>query len=82
MQVPRPADEMMEIPDSFPGVVVDSVRWHPDAGRRIVTLAVGRTGQLDAREGDVIAGVLVYRIDPGSVELRMRSQRKTVLLRP
>jgi hypothetical protein len=32
----------------------------------------------DAHEGDIVSGVLVYRIDPGAVELRIGSTSRVI----
>ena len=55
----------------FPDLRVQAVRWHPDSARREVQLLVDATRVVAAREGDIIIGVAVHRIDPGAVELRV-----------
>jgi len=59
-----------EWPTGFPKLELESVRWHPDASRREARLLLDATRSIDAREGDIVQGVAVHRIDPGAVELR------------
>jgi hypothetical protein len=63
---------------AFPDVRVESIRWHPVAARRVAGLHFEQQDVPEAREGDIVAGVLVYRINPGSVELRVGSAQRTV----
>ncbi len=63
---------------AFPDVQVVSIRWHPSPERRVANLRFERQNAPEAHEGDIIAGVLVHRIDPGAVELRVGSARRTV----
>jgi hypothetical protein len=63
---------------AFPDVRVESIRWHPVAERRVARLHFEQQDAPEAREGDIVAGVLVYRINPGSVELRIGSAQRTV----
>jgi len=63
---------------TFPEVRVESIRWHPIPERRIASLRFEQQNVPEAREGDIVAGVLVYRIDPGAVELRVGSAQRTV----
>ena len=67
-------------PIEFPEVRVVQIRWHPDAARREAHLRVADHPELVAREGDIVAGLLVSRIDPDAVELRIGSETKTSLL--
>jgi hypothetical protein len=84
----RPAAEERTEPASiavgvqFPDVQVQSVLWHPDPLRRQATVLLDGQLTTDAREGDLIAGVLVDRITPGSVEFRMGQERKRVDMAP
>lgn len=55
----------------FPDLRLEAVRWHPDSTRREARLLVDSTRSVSAREGDVIVGVAVHRIDPGAVELHL-----------
>ena len=66
----------------FPEVLVSSVRWHPDAHRRVARLEVDRAGPLEVREGDIVAGVLVETIRPAAVELRVGGKTRVVSVRP
>ncbi len=79
---PRPAPEVVAAPappsNTLPEVRVESIRWHPIAERRVASLHFERQVAPEAREGDIVGGVLVYRIDPGSVELRVGSAQRTV----
>jgi hypothetical protein len=63
-------------------VRIDRVRWHPDADRRVVWLEIDRAGPFEAREGDILAGALVRRIEPGAVELQIGSARRRVRVEP
>ena len=56
---------------AFPDLSVERVQWHPDPERREARILLGATRPVDAREGDIIAGVSVHRIDPGAVEMRI-----------
>lgn len=66
----------------FPPVRVDRIRWHPLAVRREAVLLVSDLPEIVAREGDIVAGLLVYRIDPDAVELRVGSESKLTRLGP
>ncbi len=66
----------------FPDVQVQSVLWHPDPLRRQATILLDGQLATDAREGDLIGGVLIDRITPGSVEFRMGQERKRVDMTP
>jgi hypothetical protein len=65
-------------PAAFPIVRVESIRWHPVSERRVVSLKFEQENATDAHEGDIVAGVLVYRIDPGAVELRVGSTSRVI----
>jgi hypothetical protein len=66
----------------FPVLEVQSVLWHPDPQRRSATILLDGQLATDAREGDLVGGVLVDRITPGSVEFRMGQERKRVDMAP
>lgn len=66
----------------FPRVRVDWIRWHPVAARREAVLLVSDLPEIVAREGDIVAGLLVYRINPDAVELRVGSESKLTRLGP
>jgi hypothetical protein len=68
--------------NDFPRVRVDRIRWHPVAARREAVLFVSDRPEIVAREGDIVAGLLVYRIDPDAVELRVGSESKLTRLGP
>ena len=72
------ADTTPDAADPFPPVRVTSIRWHPLSARRLVNLRFEQQNVNDAHEGDVVGGVLVYRIDPGAVELRVGSTSRVV----
>ena len=57
---------------------VESIRWHPLAERRAASLRFAQQNVADAHEGDIVGGVLVYRIEPGAVELRVGSTSRVV----
>ncbi|MEE9279857.1 MAG: hypothetical protein V3V67_06750 [Myxococcota bacterium] len=66
--------------DVFPDVRMDRIRWHPDPARRIAYLRVSGRPELAAYEGDIVAGLLVHRIDPDGVELGVGSARRLLQL--
>ncbi|MEE8314022.1 MAG: hypothetical protein V3R91_06850 [Myxococcota bacterium] len=66
----------------FPEVRVDQIRWHPEAARREASLRISDAAPVVIREGDIVAGLLVYRIEPAAIELRFGSQRKLAGLGP
>ena len=63
---------------AFPSVLVESIRWHPIPERRVASLRFEQQNVPEAHEGDIVAGVLVYRIDPGAVELRIGESQRIV----
>lgn len=69
-------------PIGFPKVIVESVRWHPEAARRTARMQVDLAGPLDVREGDMIAGVLIETIRPGAVKLRVGERTRVVPITP
>ena len=71
-----PAVDEPLAPLEFPEVRVVQIRWHPDTTRREAQLRVGDDPELVAREGDIVAGLLVSRIRPDAVELRLGSETK------
>lgn len=75
---PAPAEPSAPVQSAFPDVVVVSIRWHPIPERRVASLRFERQNVPEAHEGDIVAGVQVHRIDPGSVELRVGSAKRTV----
>jgi hypothetical protein len=79
---PEPRPDAVAVGVPFPILEVQSVLWHPDPQRRQATLLVDGQLSTDAREGDLIGGVLVDRITPGSVEFRMGEERKRVDIAP
>ncbi len=72
----EPAVDEVIAPIEFPEVRVVQIRWHPEAVRREAHLRVADQPELVAREGDIVAGLLVSRIDPDAVELRIGSETK------
>lgn len=77
----RPAGRIVESDPwevSFPDLRLEAVRWHPDAARREARLLVDDTRSVAAREGDVIVGVAIQRIDPGAVELRLGNTTRLI----
>lgn len=79
-EAPEARDESLEPPPpaAFPPVRVESIRWHPLSERRVASLRFEQQNVSDAHEGDIVAGVLVYRIDPGAVELRVGSTSRVI----
>jgi hypothetical protein len=66
----------------FPDVTLNSVRWHPDAERRVAEVDLPQVGPLEIHEGDIVSGVLVVRIDPGAIELQVGSAHRRVTIGP
>jgi hypothetical protein len=79
---PEAGDEPLVITPDFPDLVLESVRWHPDPSRRRATMVVDQARNLAVREGDIVQGALIQRIDPGTVELRVGMARKRLQLEP
>ncbi len=66
----------------FPELALESVRWHPDPSRRVANVVVDRGRGVTVREGDIVRGALIYRIDPGAVELRVGTAKKLLQMGP
>ncbi len=66
----------------FPELALESVRWHPDPTRRVANLVVDRGRGITVREGDIVRGALIHRIDPGAVELRVGTAKKLLQMGP
>lgn len=66
----------------FPEFRLESVRWHPDVARREARLLVDGALVVDTRQGDVVAGVEIERIDPGAVQLRLGTAMRRIRLGP
>jgi hypothetical protein len=66
----------------FPSLSISRIRWHPDPDRR--TAVVERPGgiELEIREGDIVDGVLVRRIEPSALEFSVGSTRRRITLTP
>ena len=75
-------EEAFVSPSPFPDIRVDSVVWHPDPARRQAVITLDDTRAADVREGDVIGGVTVVRIEPGAVEMKAGEERKRVGIAP
>jgi hypothetical protein len=69
-------------PDLDLDLRVRQIRWHPDAARRVVSLELESRRIDDAREGDLVAGVKIEQIRPGSVQISVAGQGATVQLEP
>ncbi len=89
---PRPSEDEERVaekilgesadPGRFPDLSVETVRWHPQPDRREARVLLDNTRPIDAREGDIVAGVKVHRIDPGAVEFRLGDLRKRLPIGP
>jgi hypothetical protein len=79
---PEAGDEPLVITPDFPDLVLESVRWHPDPSRRQAKMIVDQARNLVVREGDIVQGALIDRIDPGTVQLRVGMARKRLQLEP
>jgi hypothetical protein len=66
--------------DDFPKIRIETIKWSPRADRRRINVVLDGRRQSELGEGDIIAGVLIERIDVDGVELRVgdRSRRLTV----
>jgi len=64
----------------FPEVRVESVTWHPDRSRRRTTISIDGVRSEDLREGDLMDGLFIDRIEPGSVDVRVGTDLKRVSL--
>ena len=69
-----------EEPQSFPSLVLESVVWHPSSSRRRATLVLDGARAEDVREGDIVSGVAVDRIEPGFVSFRIGETLRRVAL--
>jgi hypothetical protein len=78
----KPSSQAAESMSGFPTVTVSRVRWHPDPERRIAWIELEQAGPLEAREGDIVAGVMVRRIDPGAVEVQVGGSKRLIPLSP
>ena len=67
-------------PVGFPEIRVESVTWHPDRSRRRTTLSIDGVRSQDLREGDLMDGLFIDRIEPGSVDVRIGTDLKRVSL--
>ena len=77
---PAPVESAVSM--QFPELEVQSVLWHPDPLRRQATIVIDGQLATDAREGDLIGGVMIDRITPGSVDFRVGQERKRVDMTP
>jgi len=68
--------------DDFPEITVANVVWHPEADRRRASVTIDQTPLADAREGDILKGIEVEKIEPGAVEFKLGSELKTVRIGP
>jgi hypothetical protein len=66
----------------FPALELSSVRWHPDPSRRMASMVVDGVRRVSVREGDIVQGAMVHRIDPGAIELRVGTARERLQLGP
>jgi hypothetical protein len=80
VQPKKPAEEALDDPIAFPELSVTKVSWHPDPKRRQAMVRVDGSAPQDAREGDLIDGVLLTRIAPGEVEFRVGERSRVVRL--
>lgn len=76
------AGEPLRVFTEFPELALESVRWHPDPSRRVANLLVDRGRGITVREGDIVRGALIHRIDPGTVELRVGTAKKLLQMGP
>ncbi len=77
-----PGPDVVPATDLFPDILVESVRWHPQPSRRVARIQLQHAGPLELREGDIVAGALVRRIDPAAIEVQVGETRKRVAILP
>ena len=65
---------------AFPELSLELVSWHPLPERRSARIRLDGTRPIDAREGDIIAGVAIERIDPGAIQVRMGDALRLIQL--
>ncbi len=65
---------------TFPEMRVESVRWHPDPNLRRAVVLVDGVRSEEISEGDLFEGLLIDRIDPGSVQFTLGNESTTVKL--
>lgn len=63
--------EEADASDGFPTLEVEAVRWHPDPERRTALLLLDNARPVEAREGDIVGGLEIEKIEPGAIEVRM-----------
>ncbi|MEE8558689.1 MAG: hypothetical protein V3T14_12470 [Myxococcota bacterium] len=69
-------------PVGFPLVEVRNVRWHPDPRRRSARIRIDRAGPLEVREGEIVSGVLIETIRPGTVVLQLGGRVRSFSIEP
>jgi hypothetical protein len=69
-------------PVHFPPLRILNVRWHPQPDRRGAILEIDRAGPIDVQEGDIIAGVLIRKIDPAAIEAAVGSEVRIFEMEP
>jgi hypothetical protein len=72
----------LEAPIDFPSFTVSRIRWHPNPDRRIAFVELSDGASAELREGDILAGAMVRRIDPDAVELAVGGLRRRLMLMP
>jgi hypothetical protein len=71
-----------EPPDDLPQIRVTQLRWHPEARRRSASLQLAMRQIDDAREGDVVEGLVLQEILPDAVVIRAGKALHRIALQP
>ena len=79
---PAPIVDIPTAPVGFPKLEVASIRWHPDPERREAIVIYEGAREVEAREGDIVAGIAIKRIDPSADEFGMGASRKRIRIEP
>lgn len=75
-----PPTDLPTDPLPFPNLTLSAIRWHPEPSRRQAQLLYEGMRPLEAREGDIVSGVAIHRIDPDGVELRLGDRHRRLAL--
>jgi hypothetical protein len=71
-----------EAPVELPDIRVTQLRWHPEARRRSASLQLAMRQIEDAREGDVVEGLVLEEILPDAVVMRAGKALHRIALQP
>jgi hypothetical protein len=77
---PRRAERLP--PTDLPEIAVTQLRWHPEARRRSASLQLEMRSVEDAREGDIVEGVVIEEILPDAIVVRAGDALHRIALQP